>query len=120
MRGDRALLLALFIRGCAISTDPTACTEEARAGMAFQLRDATTGMPITTGARIIARDGQYSESTEFNVNGTYPLAFERRGRYQVIVEHAAYRPWIRIGIQVTGDACHVTTILITADLQPRA
>ncbi|HEX9755764.1 MAG TPA: carboxypeptidase-like regulatory domain-containing protein [Gemmatimonadales bacterium] len=120
MRGDRVLLLALFVRGCAISTDPTRCTEEARAGMALTLRDATTGRPVSVGARIIARDGEYSESTEFNVNGTYPLAFERRGAYEVTVEHPGYRPWVRIGIQVTGDACHVTTIFITADLEPRA
>jgi hypothetical protein len=99
------------------------CTEEARpalmVGLADSLSGATTGF---TGVTILATDGAYADSVVMPVypgdpyNGPVALAYERRGTYTVSVRATGYATWMKSGVVVTGDQCHVTTASLTARL----
>ena len=94
------------------------CTDEARPGIAVDLRDAGSNEPITVAARVIARDGAYAETVEIETNGSWiPLAHEREGSYTVTVDAVGYRLWSRSGIPVIDGGCHVRTVKLTARLE---
>ena len=44
------------------------------------------------------------------------LAYERAGTYTVTVHATGYRDWIKPGVTVTKDVCHVIGVLLTARL----
>lgn len=115
-----ALVAAVVVAfaGCA-GDGPLACTEEARSGLSVTVRDSVSGAPITEGAEVVATDGTYADTARSSLiaSGVYALAVERPGTYQVTVDHPAYRRWLRSGVTVTADECHVQTVSLLARLQ---
>jgi hypothetical protein len=113
------VILALMAAGC--GDDLVACTEEARSGLAVTVRDSATGVALTNGVEVVARDGAYADTARSSLiaSGVYSLAVERAGTYDVTVDHPAYRQWRQAGVQVTADACHVQTVNLLARMQPR-
>ena len=107
--------------GCELFTGP--CTTEARAAITVVVQDSLTGAaPDTAGARVIAMDGAYADTSEWafphESGGTeHPLAFERAGVYVVRVEYPGYRVWERTGIRVGHGDCHVNTVQVCARLR---
>ncbi len=101
--------------GC---SDPigTICTEEARPGILVTVRDSVTSAPVA-GARVVARTPTAADTSDGLPDGTYPLAYEKAGTYEVTVEQTGYRLWTRGNVQVTRDECHVQTVSLTALLQ---
>jgi len=106
-------LLAAF--GCKDAFG-TICTDEARPGLSITVRDSVTSGAIAD-ARVIARVGTTADTAQFPLDGVYPLAYEKAGVYQVVVEHTSYRTWTRANVHVTRDECHVQTVSLTALLQ---
>lgn len=120
----RALALAAAVPGLACNDLPVMCTAIAVPGIQVDVRDSVTGLPATDGALGIARDGPYVDTLEtLPTAGPLPSptmlgAWERRGTYDVTITKANYLTWSATGVHVTGDACHVTTLTLDANLQP--
>ena len=110
---------------CDSAVGPGACTAIALPALDVTVLDSLTEAPLASGARVIARDGAYADTSvtapagssgpELAVQG---LAYERAGRYSVTVERAGYQPWRRDGVVVRRGSCHVETVRLTALLQP--
>ena len=111
--------LGLLTGACA-ENPPLACTEEARPGLTVTVRDSVTAAAVANGVEVIARDGAYADTARASLlgSGVYSLVYERPGTYEVTVSHPSYRAWVRTGIKVTADACHVQTVSLLARLQP--
>lgn len=105
-------------------TSGRVCTTEARAGIQVEVRDALSGEPAAQGAVGIAYDGAYADTLQLfpNVPPHLPLtligAVERPGVYTVVVRKSGYRDWIRAGVEVRHDGCHVITVKLEARLEP--
>jgi hypothetical protein len=100
------------------------CTTEARAGIVLTVSDSLTGAAAgLTSLALVARSGNYRDSTFFPaVPAGQPalvwgLAYERPGTYDVRVSADGYQPWVRLGVTVTNDLCHVVPVQITVRLQ---
>lgn len=93
------------------------CTDEARPGILVTVRDSVTRAPVSE-ARVVARMGTTTDTSSGLPDGTYPLAYEKPGTYEVTVEQTGYRLWTRGNVQVTRDECHVQTVSFTALIQP--
>jgi hypothetical protein len=126
-RRGRAALVALAVGSTASCDLPlpssVGCTEEVRPGIRVEVRDSVTGEPAAAGARLIARDGAYADtSDQLPAPYTDPLSLraadERAGWYDVSVEKTGYRDWRRRPIRVTKDRCHVRTVQLRVRLQP--
>jgi len=94
------------------------CTLEARAGINLTAFDSVSGLPLGTAGTAVAQDGSYSEKA-IAIPGTpvrYSMAFERPGTYVVTVAVDGYQSWRATGVVVQRDACHVTTVQLTARL----
>ena len=116
--GSLVLTASLAVGAC--DGDPVACTEQAVAAIEVSVRDSTSGAPAGRGARIVAKDGAYADTSRATASydGPYPLALERSGTYTVTVEQQGYRTWSQSGVSVSRDRCHVRTATLTARLQP--
>jgi len=104
--------------GCSDSSLGINCTDEARPAILVTVRDSITNVPVS-GARVIARSATIADTAQGLPDGTYPLAYERPGTYQVTVERSGYRLWTRANVRVTRDECHVQTVSLMALLQPQ-
>jgi hypothetical protein len=98
-----------------------ACTEEARPGLMISLSDSTVPNFFDFGeVTVVAVDGAYRDSAfvaDYNASsGPVALAYERAGVYTATVRAEGYQPWIREGIEVMRDACHVITVPVFARL----
>jgi len=102
--------------GCSDAIGPI-CTDEARPGILVTVRDSVMSAPVS-GARVVARRGTTADTSSGLPDGTYPLAYEKPGTYEVTVEQTGYRLWTRRNLQVTRDECHVQTVSLTALVQP--
>lgn len=113
------LYLGILVAGSAACFDPaeTACTLEARYGLQVEIRDSVSSELVATGAHVTASSGSYHEVLQIN-GGIAFGATERAGTYRVTVTRPGYRTWVRSGVTVTRDACHVTSVWFTALLQP--
>ncbi|HEY9225831.1 MAG TPA: hypothetical protein VIP11_04240 [Gemmatimonadaceae bacterium] len=76
-----------------------------------------TGAPFTGPADFYVRDGAYADSARARLGGVWVAAGERAGTYQLTVRADGYREWMHSAILVPRDACHVTTVSVTARLQ---
>lgn len=104
------------------------CTQEARAGITIGVQDSVTGSAGPFGnVSYVAKDtSAYRDSTFIatvttQVSGSLflvGLAYEHVGKYTVTVTAAGYRPWIKTGVVVAKDACHVIGVSLTAKLTP--
>jgi hypothetical protein len=65
----------------------------------------------------VARTATAADTSDGLPDGTYPLAYEKPGTYEVTVQQTGYRLWTRTNVQVTRDECHVQTVSLTALLQ---
>ena len=105
-----------------VSQTGIVCTEEARPGLMVALADSLTGDQNFTDVSVVARDGAYADSIAQPTypapvyGGPIPLAYERKGTYTVTVRAAGYAPWVKTGVVVNGDQCHVVTVPLTARL----
>jgi len=102
------------------------CTLEARAGLVIAVEDSVSGSkgPFT-GVSYVAKDtSAYRDSTFLatvpaQVGGSpffVGLAYERPGKFDVTVRATGYRAWVRTGVEVTKDQCHVIPVSLTARL----
>ena len=102
------------------------CTLEARAGIVIAVQDSLTGSngPFTNVSYVAKDTATYRDSTLIasvpaQVSGSpflVGLAYERAGKFEVTVRATGYRAWVKPGVVVTKDACHVTPVSLTARL----
>ncbi len=130
MRIDRRLapilvLLGLLGSGCTLlSENDRACTLILAHGLNVTVRDSVTGIAAGRGAIVGARDGAYSELLQFlgevipSDSLTFLGAPERAGTYLITVTKAGYLTWVRTGVQVVSDECHVHPVTVDVRLQP--
>ena len=111
---------AAFVTAC--NWGGVDCTADARPGIVIEVSDSVTGAPITRGYTVIVAEGAYRDSVSFPLEGPLPypvFAVERRGTYTVTVRADGYADWIRTGVRVTADECHVRTVALAARLRPQ-
>ena len=113
----------LAIDGCGFISAPN-CTANFAPAVTVVVQDSASGSKIGSGAQLIVCDGTYADSMSNPANrpdlDVYSLsaAGERAGSYTVTVRKSGYREWIRSNVVVTKGVCHVTTVSLTALLQP--
>lgn len=116
------LTAALLVAGACYEGDgagPIGCTDIFVYGLWVEVRDAVSGQPAATGARLTVREGEYLEVVDTPWNGpSFAAAGERAGTYALTVEHPSYETWTRSGVVVTADECHVTPVDVRAELTP--
>jgi hypothetical protein len=98
------------------------CTLELRAGIRLTVVDARSASPATGEVTATVTDGSYTETVEVPESGPGPrvagLAFGRPGTYRVEVRSPGFQPWVEQDVRVSEDRCHVTTVDLTARLEP--
>ncbi len=120
------LVFIFFVAsGCRNGTG-FSCTSDFKYGLNITVTDATTGSPPDQ-ATLIATSGAYIDSVgpvkpfQAVFNGPLVLvlstAGERPGVYSALVRSPGYHDWMRSGIEVTADQCHVRPVNIIAGLQ---
>ena len=116
-------LVSLLTTSCLAPND-VACTENLVFGLTVKVRDSVTGVPAGRQAVVIAQEGSYSETLQFlgAISPTDSLTFfgaaERAGTYQIKVTKAGYQAWLRNGVEVVADVCHVHPAVVDVRLQP--
>jgi hypothetical protein len=99
------------------------CTMEARPGISVEPRDKITGEIVSGPTVLIVKSGTYADTVRAST-GALPAptnisgAYERPGTYTVIVRHLGYHDFVKSGIVVTKDECHVIPVKIKAQLEP--
>jgi hypothetical protein len=108
----------LLASGC--GEYPT-CPQWSFPAVSLRVTSAATGAPLVD-ARGEVRDGDYRDSLENFLDGSYQAAPNRPGTYSVHLEQAGYAPWDTSGMAVQavgGDVCTtVDTEFATARLEP--
>lgn len=119
----RTLLLCslfIFLSCTSNKINDIQCTEEARAGLNITVKNAVSNQVLGTGIKVIAKDGNYTETLEFfNANNpVFSGAWERPGTYIVTVSGVGYATFVSESITVTSDECHVIPQQLEIALQP--
>lgn len=115
-RGAGAAAGLLLVAGCgATGLTDVVCTLEARPALAVAVVDSVSGEAVLE-PLVWVRDGTFQDTLQV-FDGTASGVHERAGTYEVHVEHDQYAPWVRSGVTVTEDECHVITRELTARLQ---
>jgi hypothetical protein len=114
------------VAGCGWPFASGGCSASLQPAIEVEIRDARTSVPLAGLARGIVRDGAYVDSlmpaaflSPDDVAGSMisrQAALERPGTYMVLIERVGYRPWVAVGVQVDGSACHVKTRRLQARL----
>jgi hypothetical protein len=111
--------LVLVPSGCEVLG--IACETKEIPGILLTVTDSASGGPVAAPDVLIeVMDGSYRESFRQSVTGpgnAAGLAYERPGTYEVIVTAEGYHTWLRQGIRVRQDGCHVRRVDLTARLQ---
>ena len=124
-----ALPAIVLVAACSTTDPPGPCTADLRPGIVVTIRDANTGEAVAGQAMGQVEDSRYVDSLRaYAFEGTPSVmlsraaAFERPGTYEVTVFADGYQPWVRDGVRVdeTRDGCHVLTVELEADLEPRS
>jgi hypothetical protein len=91
------------------------CTMIAVAGLSVAVSDSVTGLSLTS-AKVVAtsRTDAYADSTSAAFGGTYALAYEHAGTYDISVSAAGYAPWSRSGVVAAKTSCHVIPVQLSA------
>lgn len=125
LRSVSLSVIVLGLGGCDLIDGPgVICTANFVFGLSVAVQDSTTGAPAASGAELIARDGAYADTAGFPPGrpdlDAQPLvsAGERPGTYTVTVRKPGFVDWVRSGVVVTADECHVHTVELTARLRP--
>ena len=100
------------------------CTLEARPAISVEPVDANTGQLVTGSVTMIVNDGLYTDTASARIPPssamrTVTAAYERAGKYDVIIRHPAYRDWTQKDVIVTRGDCHVETVRLRAELRRR-
>lgn len=120
------IALAPTLAGCGL-LGPQDCTTDARAGIVVEIRDAMTDAYIAHLATATVTEGSFRDTLQLRgrmrvgdevVGTTRGGVDERSGVYALAVTAPGYSPWVRTGIRVRGDECHVRTVHLAARLQP--
>lgn len=121
-----AVLVAALLAACGkTTTDPggVVCTTLAAAGLNITVVDSLTGQPSAfAGLWARAKDGVYTDSSAMTFVEQpagavrMALAYEHPGTFAVTVHSAGYQDWIKSGVTVTKDVCHVIGVQLTARL----
>lgn len=100
-----------------------ACTMEARPALHVTLVDSLVpDRKSFTNVAVLAVSGSTRDSAfvaSYNSQTSAPsfsLAHEQAGTYTVTVRADGYQPWVKTGVQVERDVCHVKTVQLTARL----
>jgi len=97
---------------------------EFRFGLSVYVKDSVTAAPAASGATLIARDGTWADTVSLpagkaGLDGLgLNTAGERAGTYSLTVHKAGYHDWVKSGVVVTADVCHVHPVVVTALLVP--
>ena len=118
-------LLVLAASACDLTDSDVICTSNIVWGLHVTVQDSVTGAPTASGARLIARDGAYADTTSQPIGHANPdsgiliAAEERPGFYTVTVEKSGFLTWERAGVVVTMDDydCHVIPVNLVARLR---
>ena len=102
------------------------CTAKFVPGIVVEVRDGRTGRPAAQGVTGIAFAPGYVDSLRlFGILGpddddeiSLSGAYERSGRYTVLLVKEGYQPWICPRVIVSENGCHVVTEHLRADLMP--
>lgn len=126
MKANSLTLVALLVAvtSCNLVTGDHACTDEFRYGLAVSVRDSATGVGASSGATLVTVDQNGSvDSLVAPPNrpdlDAVPLmgAGEHAGTFVVTVRKTGYRDWVRSGVRVASDGCHVRLTTLTALVQ---
>jgi len=102
--------MAAMIAGC------VTCTDDARASVQLTVVDAETGEDVDAMVTFVL-DGEGPNDPEEGWPGTYVLASEQEGTFEVTIAADGYQTVMR-EYEVTGDQCHVETVMDTIELVP--
>lgn len=123
-----AAVACVTLAGCRENTGLIVCQLYASPSIVVHVRDSVTGGYIASGATLVLRDGTFVDSVSipadeptYNEIGLSTVnSEERAGVYSVTIRRAGYAEWVREGVEVTRDECHVRTVRLTARLDPLA
>ena len=112
----------LLLSACDSMLPPILCTKELRAGLVVNVFDAATGASAAENALALAIDGAFVDTLEVVYAGRavatgFAGAYERAGRYDVVVRKEGYAEWTAREVRVTRDECHVQTVTLDALLE---
>lgn len=101
-----------------------ACSAERRPGIAVTLQTRERLRRPSTVTVVIRRGSATVDSASRTLPSAAPTsavagAYEQAGRYSVVILSDAFEPWVRDGIDVSRDRCHVHTVRLSALLTPR-
>jgi hypothetical protein len=123
----RRVLLTLGIAGvcsaCNESLDGIACDDVGYYALNVAVSDSASGALITTDSIVAkATEGAYVDSMRIvgasrTIEFPLSLAVERAGTYRVSVAARGYAPWVRDGVRVDRDLCHVIPVSVAARLR---
>lgn len=124
-----ALSSVALVSGCGLVA-PGACTTDFRFGLVVYVQDSVTGAWAASGARLLTEDAKGVADAGDQYFSAFPAdrpeldpqpllgAGERAGTYRVTVRKAGYADWVRTGVRVTEDECHVRQVELLARLKP--
>ena len=123
-------VLLTIVSGCGILDQaPTVCTSDFRFGLSVYVRDSVTGIFAASGAQLLTEVNGIVVDSGNRYPNTYPPnqraldslplwgAGERAGVFRVTIRKPGYADWIRTGVRVTEDECHVRRTTLTARIQ---
>jgi hypothetical protein len=121
------LAASLPLAGCMYEDEGIWCTASHEPGILIRVVDSATGAPTSCGARAVITADGYAEVVENPFSGSpscddgLPLAgaHERAGTYAVTVTKTGYYDFTRTDIVVNAGECHVNTVTVQANLDPR-
>ena len=119
----RFVLTVTLCSGLAGCDFTGACTTSVEPGLIVHVVDGVTGAPAAHGASAWAIEDEYQEELR-NPAPEDPTAErlygadEREGTYTVSVGKPGYQLWMREGVRVRGDGCHVRTVDLETRLVP--
>lgn len=111
-----------------VNVNAPVCTAVAKAGLVIAVEDSLTGSrgPFVTVSYLAKDTSAYKDSTLIanvpaQVGGSLflvGLAYEHTGKFDVTVKAPNYKPWVKTGVTVLKDECHVIPVSLTARLVP--
>jgi hypothetical protein len=128
MKHGAQLLVFIFMLPVVGCEEPLTvdCITRPFAGLRVTVVDSLTESPPSE-ASLIATSPGFTDSTgpvqPISVRPTqsvlvlYAVHERQPGIYSVLVRSPGYRNWLRNGVEVTADVCHVRTVALTARLQ---
>jgi hypothetical protein len=129
MKAITSIVLVGVLSACQLRATETVCAANYVWGLAVQVKDSATGQWAASGAELQIRDPSGTLVTSLVSMSSFPPdhpeldsraltgAGEQAGTFQVTVLKAGYRDWVRPGVVVRRDACHVERTELTALLQ---